>query len=133
MKRKKHIVWLLIVVNLIMLTVVVVPHHHHREIICLQHDTEECAAGSSRSQQETKECKACCVTKGFCFLQQQDTHYLPADNLIPVTLFTLADLLNLLPPEEEIHIRSFVYRESFHGILLVTPVGLRAPPALSIA
>lgn len=120
-------------VNIIMLTAVVVPHHHHREVICLQDDTEECASGSSRSQQENKECKACCVTKGFCFLQQQDANQLPADELPPVTLFTLADLLNLLPVEEEIHIRSFVYKESLHGILLASPVGLRAPPALLTA
>ena len=115
MKQKRYIVWILIVVNLIMLTAAVIPHHHHREILCLQHDIDNC--------------KVCCVTKAFCFVQQQNTNYSPVDYLPPVTLFTLADILNLLPPEEEIHIDSFAYIEFLHGTCLVSSSGLRAPPS----
>lgn len=129
MKRKRYIGWFLIMVSLIMLTASVIPHHHHREILCLQHDVEDCSSNTTRSQNENKECQACCVTKAFCFVQQQNTNILPVDYFPPVTLFTLSDILNLLPPEEEIHIHSFVYKESLHGVRLITGVGLRAPPA----
>lgn len=129
MKQRKYIVWMLIVVNLIMLTAAVMPHHHHQEILCLQHDIDLCGAASSQEQNESRDCKDCCVTKSFCFVQQHNVDYSPVYDLYPVTLFTLADILSLLPPEEEIHIDSFIYIEYLHGTRLIPSAGLRAPPS----
>lgn len=128
MKRRGYIVWFLMAVSLIMLTAAVIPHHHHREVLCLQHDIDVCDT-SFPVQKENKDCQACCVTKFFCSVPQHNINDIQPCDLPAIILFTVTDVLNLLPPELETHPGTFIYIESLHGTRLIPSAGLRAPPS----